>query len=340
MSNLESSLQEAVSNIIIGGFNGQTVPEDFRKLLADGMVGGAILFSRNIDSIQQVDTLVRSLRNIRSDVWMAIDQEGGRVQRLKAPFPQLPPMREISSLVEAQRAATVLAQGLNLLGFDQDYAPVLDVDTNPDNPVIGDRSFSSDATRVAELGCTFIQALQAGGIAACGKHFPGHGDTSTDSHLELPRLEHDLERLKNVELVPFRAATKAGLASLMTAHVLFAPLDAEHPATLSEHFIEPILRTEMAYDGVVVSDDLEMKAVADHYGIEDAVVRSLNAGCDQILICSDTVRQAQAYEAIIHALEKGTIKKERIQEAGRRVQAMKDRYQPLAAKLTGLNQAG
>jgi beta-N-acetylhexosaminidase len=339
MTTLDPAVKEALGNIIIGGFEKETIDDRFEQLLRKGMVGGAILFRRNINSIEQVADLVRSLREIRSDVWLAIDQEGGRVQRLGEPFPQLPPMRQIDTCEQASRVATLLAQGLNLLGFDQDYAPVLDVDTNPDNPVIGDRSFSSEADRVAELGCTFIQALQSAGIAACGKHFPGHGDTNTDSHLELPRLEHDLQRLQSVELVPFRAATQVGLASLMTAHVLFAPLDEEHPATLSRHFIEPILRREMAYDGVVVSDDLEMKAVADHYGIEEATVRALNAGCDQVLICSDTDLQAQAYEAIIHGLEKGTIKPERIHEAGRRIQIMKDRYQPLSAKLNGLGQA-
>jgi len=331
MTAVDSALSATIGNIIIGGFDGLKVSREFEDLLRAGRVGGAILFRRNIDSIEQVADLVRSLREIRPDVWMAIDQEGGRVQRLGLPFPQLPPMRAIGTKTQSEHAAKTLAHGLKLLGFDQDYAPVLDVDTNPANPIIGDRSFSSDATRVAALACSFIEAMQGAGIAACGKHFPGHGDTSQDSHLELPRLDHDLDRLNQVELVPFRAACKVGLASLMTAHVLFAPLDEDHPATLSEHFIEPILRKAMAYDGVVVSDDLEMKAVADNYGIEDSVVRALNAGCDQILICSDTTLQAQAFETIVNALENGKISVARIQEAGRRIQTMKDRFQVKAS---------
>ena len=333
---MEQDLKDALGNIIIGGFAGTTCSDDFKALLENKQVGGAILFARNIESVDQVANLIQELKNIRPDIWMAVDQEGGRVERLKDPFPELPPMRALNSEEEARKAATLLAHGLSWLGFHQDYAPVLDVDTNPDNPIIGDRSFSSEASEVARLGCAFIKALQSAGIAACGKHFPGHGDTSQDSHLELPRLNHDLQRLRDVELVPFAAAAKAGLASLMTAHVLFEPLDSEHPATLSEHFIEPILRQEMNYQGVVVSDDLEMNAVADHYGIEDAVVRSLQAGCDQVLICSDTERQAKAYEALIHAVESGTLPKERVLEAGQRIDHMKQRYQTLTGRLQGL----
>lgn len=337
MSRVDAALRAKIGNIIIGGFDGLKLCQNFEALLAGGRVGGAILFRRNIESIEQVTDLVRTLRQIRPDVWMAIDQEGGRVQRLGPPFPQLPPMRAVKTEAQARLAAQVLARGLRLLGFNQDYAPVLDVDTNPDNPIIGDRAFSSDANQVAALGCAFIEALQSEGIAACGKHFPGHGDTSQDSHLELPRLDHDLDRLRAIELLPFRAACKAGLASLMTAHVLFEPFDQEHPATLSAHFIEPILRREMGYEGVVVSDDLEMKAVADHYGIEDAVVRALRAGCDQILICSDTNRQAQAYEAIIHALEKKTLSHARIHQALNRIEKMKDQY--MAKTISGPDQS-
>ena len=333
---MDKDLKDALGNIIIGGFAGTTVPDDFKTLLENQQVGGAILFSRNIESVDQVANLIQNLKYLRSDIWMAVDQEGGRVQRLKDPFPQLPPMRALGSEQEAQKAAVLLAHGLSWLGFHQDYAPVLDVDTNPDNPVIGDRSFSSDASEVARLGCAFIRALQSAGIAACGKHFPGHGDTNQDSHLELPRLDHDLDRLRSVELIPFAAAAKVGLASLMTAHVLFEPLDSEHPATLSEQFIEPILRKEMGYDGVVVSDDLEMKAVADHYGIEDAVVRSLQAGCDQVLICSDTERQAKAYDALVYAVESGVLAKERVLQAGQRIDRMKKRYQGLNGRLQGL----
>lgn len=238
-------------------------------------------------------------------------------------------MRDLAQVEQGQwveRSAELLARSLRVLGFTQDYAPVLDVDTNPDNPVIGDRSFSRDPHVVAELGARFIRTMQAHGIAACGKHFPGHGDTNQDSHFELPRLEHDLARLEAVELVPFRAAVEAEVASIMTAHVLFPALDPDHPATLSEKIVTPLLRDRLGYRGVIVSDDLEMKAVADHYGIEDSVVRAVRAGCDQLLICHTHELQVRAKEALIHAVEDGRLERSRLLEASGRVLEMKRKY--------------
>ncbi len=327
----QSELESAAGRIIIGGFDGLTVPEETRHLLESGGLGGIILFTRNLGTLEETGALVRELHSYsRSEpLWMTVDQEGGRVQRLRAPFPEFPPMRVLAQaeggrLVE--QAAAELARALRLLGFTQDYAPVLDVDTNPANPVIGDRSFSRDPEVVAELGARFIRAMQAHGVAACGKHFPGHGDTSQDSHHVLPRLDHDLERLLAVELVPFRAAVEAEVASIMTAHVLFPALDAEHPATLSEKIIAPLLRDRLGYRGVIVSDDLEMKAVADHYGIEDSVVRAVRSGCDQLLICHTHELQVRAKEALVHAVEDGTLPRSRLLEASARVLEMKHRY--------------
>jgi beta-N-acetylhexosaminidase len=240
-------------------------------------------------------------------------------------------MRTLAPLEDGafvEKGAEVLAKGLKVLGFTQDYAPVLDVDTNPANPVIGDRSFSRDPEVVARLGARFIRAMQAHGVAACGKHFPGHGDTHQDSHHELPWLDHDLARLLAVELVPFRAAIEAEVASIMTAHVLFPALDPDHPATLSEKIIAPLLRDRLGYQGVIVSDDLEMKAVADHYGIEDSVVRAVRSGCDQLLICHTHELQVRAKEALIHAVENGSLPRARLLEASARVLEMKRKYPP------------
>jgi len=333
-------VRQAIGELIVGGFAGKEIPEDFARLVRERKVGGAILFARNIDGVEQVAGLVAALQALRPerDLWMAIDQEGGRVARLKAPFPELPPMRALGAHGEARARAAgrMLARGLAMLGFHQDYAPVLDVDTNPANPVIGDRAFSDDPARVAALGVALALGLEEGGVASCGKHFPGHGDTSKDSHLELPRLDHDLERLRRVELVPFAAAARAGIASIMTAHVLFPALDPDHPATLSEHVIEPLLRRELGFSGVIVSDDLEMKAVADHYGIEDSAVRAIRAGCDQLLICHQVELQATAYEALIHAVEDGALASARVLEAAARVAAMKARFCRLDARLAAL----
>ena len=328
-----NELESAAGRIIIGGFDGHSVPEETRRLIKAGALGGIILFTRNLGTLEETRGLVRELHSFcpNEPLWMAVDQEGGRVQRLRAPFPEFPPMRILAQAEEGrlvEQAGEVLARALRELGFTQDYAPVLDVDTNPANPVIGDRSFSRDPAVVAELGARFIRAMQAHGVAACGKHFPGHGDTLQDSHFELPRLDHDLERLLAVELVPFRAAVEAEVASIMTAHVLFPALDPEHPATLSEKIIEPLLRGRLGFRGVIVSDDLEMKAVADHYGIEDSVVRAVRSGCDQLLICHTHELQVRAKEALVHAVEQGTLPRARLLEASARVLEMKHRFPP------------
>lgn len=339
---MDQEVRQAAGEVILGGFPEATTSPEFAELLRSGRLGGAVLFRYNLPSGEQTVALVQSLKALRADAWLSIDQEGGRVQRLAAPFPQLPPMRQLGERPDAvsqvSQAGAVLSQGLAMLGLHQNYAPVLDVDTNPDNPVIGDRAFSHDPDTVATLGAAFIQALQMGGIAACGKHFPGHGDTDADSHFELPRLAHDLERLRRVELVPFAAAIRAGVASIMTTHVCFTALDAVHPTTLSESVIEPLLRHELGYDGVVVSDDMEMAAILDHYGIEEAVVRALRAGCDQVLICHRVDLQAAAYDAIIHAVETGDLPRARLLQAASRIVRMKQQYQSLSSRLNALHQ--
>jgi beta-N-acetylhexosaminidase len=207
-----------------------------------------------------------------------------------------------------------------------DFAPVLDVDTNPMNPVIGDRSLHAEALEVARLGVALGQGLEAGGVAACGKHFPGHGDTAQDSHLDLPRLPHGLARLRQVELLPFAAWARAGLGAVMTAHVIFEALDPGVPATMSAPVLEGLLRRELGFGGVVVSDDLEMRAVADHFSLERAVVDGLNAGVDLFLVCHHAEVQRAAIEAAVRAVESGAVRRERLAEASGRVQAWMRRF--------------
>jgi len=278
--------------LLFAGFEGTQVPGDLARLIADGRVGGVILFARNLRDPHQVRALTRELHSHASEeapLLIAIDQEGGRVQRLREPWTEWPPMRGVGDAddLDLTRAVAIaLARELSDLGIFLDFAPVMDVDTNPDNPVIGDRSFGRDPERVARHGRAFVTAMQEAGVAACAKHFPGHGDTSTDSHLELPRLDHDLDRLRRVEMMPFRAAVEAKVASIMTAHVLFPRLDKKRPATLSPE-VMALLREELGYEGVVFSDDLEMKAVADHFAPEKLVSGCLAAGVDGLLVCHD-----------------------------------------------------
>jgi beta-N-acetylhexosaminidase len=264
-----------------------------------------------------------------------VDQEGGRVARLKAPFTEWPPMATLGRSGDvrlAERFARALAAELKTVGVTLDYAPVLDIHTNPKNPVIGDRALAEKAEQVSRLGGAIIRALQSEGIAACGKHFPGHGDTSADSHHELPLVEHPLERLREVEFVPFKAAIAAGVATIMTAHVFLPALDDKRPATLSPRVVTGLLREELKYDGVILSDDLDMKAVAGDYAVRDSAVLAVQAGCDGILICSgDHDSQVAALEAIVHAVEEERLPLSRVEDALKRQRRAKEQFLAAAA---------
>jgi len=311
--------------LLFVGFDGTEVPPPLCQRIAEGRVGGVVLFARNIDSPEQVFRLCRDLHAAAPEevpLLIAIDQEGGRVQRLRDPFTVWPPMRRVGSVGDLESTAAVgeaLATELIDYGIGLDFAPVVDVDTNPKNPVIGDRSFARGPERVSEHARAFIRGMQGRGVAACAKHFPGHGDTRSDSHFELPRLEHDLDRLRAVELPPFAAAVAQEVASVMTAHVLFPRLDRKRPATLSPPIIN-LLREELGYDGLVFSDDLEMRAVADHYSVEQRTLGSLEAGVDSLLVCSDWSLAGEVLRLLERAPDR------LVEEALRRLVALKAAY--------------
>ena len=313
--------------LLFAGFEGTELPRELGELLAQGRLGGVVLFARNIEGPGQVAGLTAAVHAAAPadvPVLLAIDQEGGRVQRLRAPWTEWPAMRRLGERDEpatTAAVATAIARELADLGIGLDFAPVVDVDTNPVNPVIGDRSFAREPGRVSRHATAFITALQAAGVAACAKHFPGHGDTTSDSHLELPRLEHDLDRLREVELPPFRAAIAAGVASVMSAHVLFPRLDRARPATLAPDVMN-LLRGELGYDGVVFSDDLEMKAVADHFAPEPLVRGALAAGCDALLVC----RRMDLVREVLRLLERAP--DAALERPLQRMIAMKAKYAP------------
>src|SRR6476659_9675165 len=264
-----SALRHQIGQLLIAGFRGEQIPVEIRSLAREFGLGGVILFARNIVEPRQVAELCHEASQLTGDVpaWVSVDQEGGRVARLKAPFTEWPPMATLGrsgDLQLAERFARALAAELRAVGITLDFAPVLDIHTNPKNPVIGDRALAERAEDVARLGSVIVKTLQAEGVIACGKHFPGHGDTATDSHLELPLVDHDWDRLERVELAPFRSAAAAGLPMIMTAHVVFAALDAARPATLSPEVMTGLLRDRIGFRGVIVSDDLDLRTVADH----------------------------------------------------------------------------
>jgi beta-N-acetylhexosaminidase len=327
---------------VIVGIQGLVPTADELELIGRG-VGGVVLFRRNVESPQQVAALSRTLKAAaKGPLLISIDQEGGRVQRLRAPhWTELPSMRRLgeidaaggisgmSGTALADRLGRLVARELTACGIDYDYAPVLDVDTNPNNPVIADRSFSRDPARVARLGVAFAKGLEAGGVASCAKHFPGHGDTSQDSHKVLPRLAHDRERLWQVELVPFVAAARAGLASVMTAHVRFEAFD-RLPATLSPQALQ-LLRRDVGFQGACISDDLEMKAIADTYGVVDGAELAVSAGCDGVLVCHTLALQHQAIDGIARGARAGPLPRERLAEAAARMEKLQGFARPASS---------
>jgi len=295
--------------VIVAGFAGGPPPPELLELASGGQLGGFILFRRNIVGTAEVLELNRTLVDAcHSDYppWLTLDQEGGRVSRIGPPLVKLPPMGALGRIDDpslTRAAGELLGRQLRALGFNLDLAPVLDVDTNPDNPVIGDRSFGATPERVITHGGALIDGLLAAGIAACGKHFPGHGDTELDSHLALPRLGHDRARLEAVELAPFRALAPR-LPAMLTAHVVFDEIEPGVPGTLSERCVTGLLRGELGFGGVVFTDDLEMGAITDHYGIEEAAIRAIRAGSDALLICATLSRVLAAHAALITEAER------------------------------------
>ena len=329
-----STLDSDCAALLCVGFHGTTPSPEVLELIRRG-VHGVILFSRNVESAEQVAELTAALkREAGRPLLVAVDQEGGRVARLRAPqgFTELPPMRALGDTrdpVLAREVGELIGGELRAVGIDQDYAPVVDVDTNPANPVIGDRALSEKGEEVAEHGRAIIETLQADGIASCGKHFPGHGDTSTDSHHTLPIVEHPPNRLRAVELVPFREAIEAQVASIMTAHVLVPSLDDTRPASLSRTIVHDILREELRFDGLIISDDLEMRAVAERYTLDQSAVLAVEAGCDAVLLCgADQERQAVALEALVHAVESERLSFKRIDDVLARHRRVRERFAP------------
>jgi beta-N-acetylhexosaminidase len=276
-------LRRHVGQLAIIGFPGHTVPDDVKKLVAAFDVGGVIYFARNCDEPAQVRELSRECASLAGEwpLWISVDQEGGRVARLRRPFTEWPPMMTLGRSGDTQLAedfASALASELRAVGVNLDYTPVLDIHTNSQNPVIGDRALGTTADVVASFGTALIRRLHESGIVACGKHFPGHGDTNTDSHFELPYVEHPPDRLERVEYVPFRAGIEAGLAAIMTAHVVVPSLDPDRPATLSSQIVVTVRKGSLGFDGIVFSDDMGMKALANTWPLPQATVAALHGG--------------------------------------------------------------
>ena len=289
-----------------------------------------VLFRPNIEGPVEVAGLVSALRSAAPaelPLPVVVDQEGGLVQRLRAPLTEWPSMLAVAEAGDPGRSFAVgqgLGAELALLGIGWTFAPVLDVHTNAANPVIGTRAFGRTPSSVITHALAFWRGLRAAGVLGCGKHFPGHGDTALDSHHDLPVVEHEADRLRTLELAPFAAAVQAGAEALMSAHVMYPALDAAYPSTLSPAIATDLLRRELGFSGLLVSDDLGMKAVADRYSIEEIVIRGLEAGLDHFIIRRPVERQVAAFEALLRAGEGSAAARARIAESANRVAAFKN----------------
>jgi beta-N-acetylhexosaminidase len=322
------------ASVVMVGFQGTDVPDDLRRYVAEGEPAGVIVFRRNIAGTEQVAALTRELRSLwpkeAAAPLLAVDQEGGKVRRLRAPecpeFLDLPPARDVAAAGDealTRALGELTARQLAAAGFNLDFSPVLDVDSNPQNPVIGARSYGSAPSAVIAQALAFAQGLMDGGVIPCGKHFPGHGDTDLDSHLALPALPHDLDRLRRVELAPFEAAVAAGIPTMMSAHIVFEALDADWPATLSPVVIPTLLRGELGFEGVVFSDDLEMKAIGDHQPPEVIAAQGLAASLDVFLVCHELDRARAIRDALAEVARADPVAATRLEAAAGRVRSLR-----------------
>lgn len=344
----------AATELFIVGYDGHAPPAELLRRFGRGDFAGLIFFRRNFATPDEPLSVAAALQELAAAYRptdpalaalapiFAIDHEGGRVQRLRGATTVWPPMLRLATRPPEQAEAIGRAIGRELLaiGLNVDFAPVLDVMTNPQNPIIGDRAFGTDPAAASDRALAFLRGLESatvpgsatgGGLRGCGKHFPGHGDTTADSHLELPVVHRDEATLRAVELAPFAAAARAGVGLLMTAHVVYPAVDTR-PATLSRRWLTEILRTELGFAGVVVSDDLDMNAVtAGHLGIADdseVVVEALLAGCDAFLFCRDPDRLHRAEAALERAAERSEAVRARISEASARVRELRRTLAP------------
>ncbi|HIE04557.1 MAG TPA: beta-N-acetylhexosaminidase, partial [Candidatus Latescibacteria bacterium] len=308
-------LKDMIGQMVWVGFHGTEPSEDVERLICDHRVGGVVLFSRNVRTPKQVRELTDSLRELAErsghelPLVVAVDQEGGGVSCLRDGFTRFPPpmaMGATGSLEVVRKAFGVIGRELRTVGVGVDFAPVLDVNTNPENPIIGTRSFGDDPELVAKLGEEAVRGLQDEGVVATAKHFPGHGDTSLDTHLALPRVGHSTERLRKVELLPFSKAVDAGVRAVMTTHIVFEALDPELPATVSPKVLTDLLRGEMGFDGVVVTDCLEMKAMERFW--PEVPLMALLAGADVVLISHTYELQVEALKLLGKAVEEGRLR--------------------------------
>ncbi|MFC4619584.1 beta-N-acetylhexosaminidase [Camelliibacillus cellulosilyticus] len=329
------TMDEKIGQMVLAGIDGTTVTSQVQSFIKTSKVGGFILYGNNIVTADQTVGLLNALKNTNvqagnpQPLFLSVDQEGGRVNRMPSSMMNTPTNRAIGNVDDqhfAFKIGKIIGQELDDFGFNMDFAPVMDIETNPTNPVIGDRSFGMDEELVSKLGVAEMKGIRSANIIPVIKHFPGHGDTSVDSHLDLPVVNHGLTRLKNVEWRPFQSAIEQGADVVMAAHLLLPKIDADHPASLSKRLITDDLRGLLHFKGVIISDDMTMGAITKHYDIGDAAVRSIQAGCDIVLVGHGDREVNKVYSAVKKAVNTGRLSKKRMDESVLRIIKLKHKY--------------
>ncbi len=328
------TLEEKVGQLVIVGIDGFTNDAHSRQLMEKYHVGGFIVFKKNIQTTNQLTALLNSLKETNAasnkvPVFLSVDEEGGRVSRLPEELHKFPSnfiIGQKNDSILSYQIGQILGKELGAFGLNMDFAPVLDINSNPDNPVIGDRSFGTTAGLVSKLGVETMKGIQSQNTISVVKHFPGHGDTSVDSHIGLPRVNHGIDRLKSFELKPFEAAIENGADAVMIAHILLPKLDAKNPASFSKAVITDLLRTDMNFDGVVITDDFTMGAIAKNYDMGKAAVKAIQAGGDIVLVCHGFDKQETVIKALLAAARSGQISQDRLDQSVYRTLKLKRKY--------------
>jgi len=324
------TLEGQVGKCFAVGFEGTSAPPYLLEWLNEGRVGGVILFARNVDHPAQLAALTQTLHAAaREPILIGIDQEGGTVARLRGAFTEAPSAMALSNTDDPQTAEAayhLLGQEMYELGINWDYAPVLDLAYNRENPSVGTRSFGRGAERVGRFARAAVRGLQRAGVAACAKHFPGLGNTAVDSHLALPTLDTPLDHMLQHDLEPYRQVIAEGVASVMTTHTRFTALDPQHPATVSPVVVRRLLREELGYDGLVTTDCMEMRAIADHYTPSESAVMALLADVDIVLFSHTRAVQEAAMQAVIDAVKHGRLPLSRVESANARRARLLERF--------------
>ena len=327
------SIDEKIGQMIVVGIEGYDLNDNTKSLIEKSKVGGVILFSNNVQDTNQLLNLLNSLKSVnlqnKIPLFLSVDEEGGRVTRMPKEFKKFPTNKAIGKINNealSYKIGSTIAYEIGSFGFNMDFAPVLDVNSNPNNPVIGNRSFGSNVNIVTRLGIQTMKGIQSENIIPVVKHFPGHGDTSVDSHLGLPSVNNDLKRLKSFELVPFAEAIKNNADAVMIAHILLPKIDSENPSSLSKIIITDILRKDLNFNGVIITDDMTMGAIMKNYNIGEAAVKSVKAGTDIVLVCHGFDNEVAVIDALKNAVLKGDISKQSIDQSVYRILSLKKKY--------------